>query len=175
MTKPLIKLDFPVFEELRDAYKVLPDKLAARTMGAAAKRALQPAIGALRNTTPKGPTGNLRRSIASASRRYTKTGTGAAVVGFRRPPKGGSEPSQGSRKKANDKSAHQFLVEYGTAVRRTKKGANRGRSPARQPIVRAWRTVEGQVAANLEREMRYGLDAAMKQLLNAKGRKVYGG
>ena len=174
MSKPLIKLDFPDFVELRDAYRVLPDKLAARTMGAAAKRALQPAVAALRNTTPKGPTGNLRRSIATASRRYTKTGTGAAVVGYRKPGSG-SKPPEGSRKKANDKSAHQFIVEYGTAVRRTKKGANRGRSPARQPVIRAWRAVEGQVAANLQREMRAGLDAAMKQLLDAKGRKVYGG
>lgn len=174
MSKPLITLDLVDFEELRDAFNVLPKNLAARTMGAAAKRALQPALGALRNTTPKGPTGNLRRSIATASRRYIKTGTGAAVVGYRKPDSG-SKPPEGSRRKANDKSRHQFIVEYGTAVRRTKKGANRGRSPARQPVIRAWRAVEGQVAANLLREMRAGIDLAMKQLLDPKGRKVYGG
>ena len=125
----------------------------------------------LKEITPVGPTGNLRRGVSTKSKRYTKTGTAVAIVGYRKPgttkpPKSGTK----RRNKANDKTQHQFLVEYGTKERFTKGGvlskrkARRGRMPAMHPVEQASRASESQVKGLLESEMKSAYEKALKQL-----------
>ena len=59
-----LKVDMyvPDMAELRAELKKLPTNLAAKHFGAAMRKAIQPGLTALRRNTPKGPTGNLRRS-----------------------------------------------------------------------------------------------------------------
>jgi hypothetical protein len=171
MSKPMIELDVPDVDGLRAAFAALPKNLAARTQGAALGRAIKPAVAALKRTTPVGPTGNLRRAVTTKTKRYPKTGVGVAMVGYIKP---GSKKAPARGKRA-DLSYHQFIVEYGTKQRFTSKGANRGVSPARMPVRMAWQSVEGVVAANLEGELKAGLEGAIKQLKSPKGRKAYGG
>ncbi|NBW19112.1 MAG: hypothetical protein EBR82_65165 [Caulobacteraceae bacterium] len=169
MTRPMIVLEFPDVSDLRNGFEALPKNLAARTQGAAVGRAIKPAVAALKRTTPVGPTGNLRRAVVLKTRRYPKAGVGVGMVGYIKPGSG-KIPARGKRK---DLSYHQFLVEYGTKPRVTKSGANRGRSTARLPVRMAWRSVEGTVKANLETELRVGLEGALKQLKNPTARKRY--
>jgi len=169
MARPLIRLELPDVEELRTGFASLPKNLAARTQAAAVGRAIKPAVAALKRTTPVGPTGNLRRAVALKTKRYPKTGTGAAMVGYIKPGSG-KIPKRGKRK---DLSYHQFLVEYGTKPRVAKKAANRGSSTARKPVQMAWRATEATLAANLESELRKGLEGAIKQLKSPKARGKY--
>ena len=171
MSKPMIELDVPDVDDLRAAFAALPRNLAARTQGAALGRAIKPAVSALKRTTAVGPTGNLRRAVTTKTKRYQKTGVGVAMVGYVKP-NSKKAPARGKR---TDLSYHQFIVEYGTKKRATRTGANRGVSPARLPVRMAWQAVEGVVAANLETELRIGLEGAIKQLKNPKARKSYGG
>lgn len=180
MAAPSVTLTFPDINGLAGEFRRLPKSLAATTIGAAVKRALKPAEDKLKQLTPVGPTGNLKRGVATKTKRYTKTGTAVALVGYRKPPKGGSEPPKTGRKrrnKANNKTQHQFMVEYGTGRRVTKAGGNRGVMPALRPIERASQAVLSQVQANLQREMQVGLQNAIKQMPKylaaraAKGRK----
>lgn len=170
MTKPMVRLEMPDIAELRQGFADLPKNLAARTQGAALGRAIKPAVAALKAQTPVGPTGNLRRAVVLKTKRYPKRGVGAAMVGYIKPGSGKVPSGRGKRK---DLSYHQFLVEYGTKPRATKKGANRGRSTARQPVQMAWKAAEGAIKANLETELRVGLEKAIKQLKNPKARKAY--
>jgi hypothetical protein len=168
---PLIYLEIPDMADLRQGFADLPKNLSARTQGAAIGRAIKPAVAKLKETTPKGPTGNLRRAVVLKTKRYPKSGVGVAMVGYQRPDSVKKIP-KGKRK---DLSYHQFLVEYGTKPRVTKSGQNRGRSTARRPVQMAWASVKATVQANLESELRVGLEGALKQLKNPKGRKAYGG
>ena len=150
---------------LAEQFRQLPKSLASAAIGAGVKRALKPAEEELKRQTPVGPTGNLKRGIATKAKRYPKTGSAVAIVGYRKsgtgkPPKEGTK----RRNKASDKTQHQFLVEYGSKPRVTKGGASRGRMPAMHPIEQASRASESQVKALLESEMKLAYEKALKQL-----------
>jgi len=165
MARPGMTLEFPDFPGLAEQFRQLPKSLASAAIGAAVKRALKPAQEELKRQTPVGTTGNLKRGIATKAKRYPKTGSAVAIVGYRKsgtgkPPKEGTK----RRNKASDKTQHQFLVEYGSKPRVTKSGANRGRMPAMHPIQQASRASESQVKALLESEMKLAYEKALKQL-----------
>jgi hypothetical protein len=165
MARPVMTLEFPDLPGLAEQFRQLPKSLASAAIGAGVKRALKPAQEELKRQTPVGPTGNLRRGIATKAKRYPKTGSAVAIVGYRKsgtgkPPKEGTK----RRNKASDKTQHQFMVEYGTKPRVTKSGANRGRMPAMHPIEQASRAAESQVKALLESEMKLAYEKALKQL-----------
>ena len=165
MARPGMTLEFPDLPGLAEQFRQLPKSLASAAIGAGVKRALKPAQEELKRQTPVGPTGNLKRGIATKAKRYPKTGSAVAIVGFRKsgtgkPPKEGTK----RRNKASDKTQHQFLVEYGSKPRVTKGGANRGRMPAMHPIEQASRAAESQVKALLESEMKLAYEKALKQL-----------
>lgn len=165
MARPVIELEFPDLPGLAEQFRQLPRSLASAAIGAGVKRALKPAQEELKRTTPVGPTGNLRRGIATKAKRYPKTGAAVAIVGYRkagtgRPPKSGTK----RRNKASDKTQHQFLVEYGSKQRTTKSGANRGRMPALHPIMQATRAAMSQVKGLLETEMKAAYQKALNQL-----------
>ena len=158
-------LEFPDLPGLAEQFRQLPKSLASAAIGAGVKRALKPAEEELKRQTPVGPTGNLKRGIATKAKRYPKTGSAVAIVGYRKsgtgkPPKEGTK----RRNKASDKTQHQFLVEYGSKPRVTKGGASRGRMPAMHPIEQASRASESQVKALLESEMKLAYEKALKQL-----------
>lgn len=101
-----ISMAFPELAELRAQLKQIPPKIAAKHMGAALRAAMQPGLQALRKNTPKGPTGNLRKSIKVKIKKYTRDGTAVGLVGY--------EVGKGS------KGYHQYFIERGTAERFTK-------------------------------------------------------
>ena len=165
MARPAMTLEFPDLPGLAEQFRQLPKSLASAAIGAGVKRALKPAEEELKRQTPVGPTGNLKRGIATKAKRYPKTGSAVAIVGYRKsgtgkPPKEGTK----RRNKASDKTQHQFLVEYGSKPRVTKGGASRGRMPAMHPIEQASRASESQVKALLESEMKLAYEKALKQL-----------
>ena len=165
MARPAVTLEFPDLPGLAEQFRQLPKSLAAAAIGAGVKRAMKPAQEELKRQTPVGPTGNLKRGIATKAKRYPKTGSAVAIVGYRKsgtgkPPKEGTK----RRNKASDKTQHQFLVEYGSKPRVTKGGASRGRMPAMHPIEQASRASESQVKALLESEMKLAYEKALKQL-----------
>lgn len=110
-----VTVDFPELEEIKAAFRELPPNIAAKYMASALLKSIDPGLRLLKSLTPKGPTGNLRRSIAKKSKRYSKGGKGAgvALAGFRAAPKG-------KESKANQKGHHQGFLEFGTKERKTK-------------------------------------------------------
>jgi hypothetical protein len=113
-----IKIEGPDLYEIRQAFKQLPTNIAARVIGAGLKRAAKPGENALKQLTPKGPTGNLRRSIRTMVKRYPRDGAAVAVVGFVKPGTGASKSAQGGKvQKGPDRGFHQFWMEFGTDER----------------------------------------------------------
>lgn len=103
-----VDMYFPDMDELRAELLKLPRNLAAKHLGAALRKATQPGLTALRKNTPKGPTGNLRKSIKTKVKTYPKDGRAVGMVGY----------SWGGE----SKGYHQGFVEFGTKDRQTKKG-----------------------------------------------------
>jgi hypothetical protein len=90
----------------------------ARILKAALTKAIEPAFQALKQTTPLGPTGNLRRAIAKKIITYTRDGGAVAVLGFRRAGLSDSESAAGGTvRKGPDRAFHQWWLEEGTTER----------------------------------------------------------
>jgi HK97 gp10 family phage protein len=102
-----VSLEFPELAELREQFKKLPTNIAAKHLGASLRKAMAPGVTALKRNTPKGPTGNLRKSIKLKIKPYFKDGNAVGIVGY--------EIGKGS------KGYHQGFLEFGTKERRTKK------------------------------------------------------
>jgi len=130
----MLKISMPAPYEVSQAFKEIPKNIAAVCTGAAVKRAMEPCLGKLKSITPKGPTGNLFRAAMIKSVAYRNSGTGVAVVGYR---KAGNKPSKsaggGTVKKGSDRGFHQFWLEKGTKNRVIK-------TPATTPYARSSRT-----------------------------------
>jgi len=108
-TRVKVEFDSQELAVLRAAFRTLPKNISARYLGAALRAASKPATAALRRLTPKGPTGNLKRSIATKVKRY-KSGNAVALVGYQAARGGGSK----------GRGFHQGFLEFGTKRRRTK-------------------------------------------------------
>lgn len=107
----------PPLEELVARLRTFGPRLAAKYIGSAVKKAAEPAQQALRaNVDALGRvTGNLRRAIKTKIKRYTRTGSAVALVGFEAVP-GKRVPENGDNKSA----FHAGLIEFGTKERKTK-------------------------------------------------------
>jgi hypothetical protein len=109
-TRVKVEFDTQELAVLRAAFSRLPKNISARYLGAALRSASRPALAKLRQLTPRGPTGNLKRSIATKVKRY-KSGNAVSLVGY--------QAATGAGQKA--RGFHQGFVEFGTK-RRTAKG-----------------------------------------------------
>jgi hypothetical protein len=117
-------------DDLIRAYAKLPGSLARKYLKKAIRESIKPFTPALKAATPRGATGNLRRSVTTVVKFGTKVsrgsgeafrGTAIGIVGFSR--KG---------KKKNQKGDHSVLVESGSKPRRRKTAvAKRGGVKAR--------------------------------------------
>jgi hypothetical protein len=77
-----IAFDFPELEQLRKDLAALGNKRAnALLLGEALEKAVNPALIRLREVTPDGPTGNLKRAVSSKVKTYPKDGGAVALDG----------------------------------------------------------------------------------------------
>ena len=116
---PTMKVEFPELARLMREFDQLKPSIARKHMGAAVRKCLKPGLDALRSTTPRGPTGNLRRAIDSKISKY-RSGNVVGLVGYRKAGTGKAVPTKGSIQKGRDRAYHQKFLEYGTKDRYTK-------------------------------------------------------
>jgi hypothetical protein len=102
-------------EKLRE---FLPPRQASEVIGDAVKKAIQPMTRKLREITPVGPTGNLKRAVTSKVVKYAQSGVAVGIVGYTR---AGDEPAVsaagGTVRVGKDRAFHQWLLEFGTKRR----------------------------------------------------------
>jgi hypothetical protein len=122
----LIKIQGPDLFELREQFKKLPKRIAAKVIGAGLRRAAEPGYKALKQVASKGPTGNLQRSIRIMVKKYPRDGAAVAVVGFVKAGTGKAKAADGGTvKKGPDRAFHQFWLEFGTKDRVIKTAATK--------------------------------------------------
>ena len=132
---------------MREAFRKLPSKVGRKYCRKAVTEATRPLRQELRRITPKGRTGKLRKGI-SQQFKYSPRDAGLFKyrLGF-------------DRKKA----PHALLLEAGTKVRRTKKGANRGRGPALKFFQQYIEAKAANVGERIAAALKKYLEDAMKE------------
>jgi len=94
------------FKQISDMLRDYPRAIRRKYMKAAFNAVTKPAMRALKQATPRGPTGNLKRSVTK------KVSANFAIVGYAAARRNADE---------NQKGYHQNLLEYGgRKIRRTK-------------------------------------------------------
>jgi len=106
--------------QLRDALGdgKRPDNIFNTHMIAAVKAALKPGVPILKNETPRGPTGNLKRSVQAVARNYKKDRRWFGAVGYSATGARSRIHKDGYRT-GSSLGYHQGLVEFGTKQRST--------------------------------------------------------
>jgi hypothetical protein len=90
----------------------------ARVLGSALEKALLPAELRLREVTPLGPTGNLRRAVESKVVEYPQDGNAVGVLGYVRAGRARASSAAGGKVQAGpDRAFHQYWLEEGTNER----------------------------------------------------------
>jgi hypothetical protein len=148
-------------DDLIRAYAKLPGSVARKHLKAAIRRSIKPFVPALKAATPRGATGNLRRSVITVVKFGTKVsrgggeafrGTAIGIVGFSR--KG---------KKKNQKGDHSVLVEAGSKPRRRKRGGSTGTMPPKHMLRDTLAAKRSGILSNMEIEMGVSLERATQE------------
>jgi hypothetical protein len=126
-----IGIEFPELERLRQGIKNLGDKKAASVLlKKALEKAIGPAFVRMRELTPVGPTGNLKRAARSKVKAYARTGNAVALIGYTRAARADSESAAGGRVEAGpDRAFHQWWLEFGTKQRTVPGRRSKGNNP----------------------------------------------
>jgi hypothetical protein len=148
-------------DDLIRAYGELPGSLARKHLKAAIRRSIRPFVPALKAATPRGKTGNLRRSVKAIVRFGNKVsrsswgnfrGTAYGIVGF----------SKGGQKKTQ-KGDHSVIVEGGTKARVRKRGGATGAMPPKHMLRDTLASKKSGILSNLELEMGVSLERAIAE------------
>jgi hypothetical protein len=148
-------------DDLIRAYAKLPGSVARKHLKAAIRRSIKPFTPALKAATPRGATGNLRRSVTTVVKFGTKVsrgggeafrGTAIGIVGYSR--KG---------KKKNQKGDHSVLVEAGSKPRRRKRGGSTGTMPPKHMLRDTLAAKRSGILSNMEIEMGVSLERATQE------------
>lgn len=135
-----VQLSTTEFADLvRNIGTFFPAPQAANVLVPIMRKAIAPNVRALRAITPVGPTGNLKRAVASKVVKYPQDGVAVGIVGYTRAGRGeASSAAGGSVRAGKDRAFHQWLIEYGTDVRRvtTPKARSYTRRSPTTPFVR---------------------------------------
>jgi hypothetical protein len=116
-----------------------PKAQAAEVLGEAIEKAIWPAYLRLREVTPVGPTGNLKRAVNYKIVKYKQSGVAVGLIGYNRAGAGDASSAAGGSVLAGpDRAFHQWWLEFGTKERRITQAKARSyqrRSPTK-PFVR---------------------------------------
>jgi hypothetical protein len=106
--------------------KVFDNQGLAETLGDALEKALEPAKLRLRENTPVGPTGNLKRAVNMKVVEYPKSGVAVGLLGYNRAGEGKSKSAAGGTVQTGpDRAFHQWWLEFGTKQRVIAKLSNK--------------------------------------------------
>jgi hypothetical protein len=122
---------------LRDNIRAFfPKADAAEKLGDAIEKAIWPAYLRLREVTPVGPTGNLKRAAAQKVIKYKNTGVAVGLIGYKRAASDPSQATEGTVRIGPDRGFHQWWLEFGTKDRTIPGKRSKGKQPRAREYTR---------------------------------------
>lgn len=127
LAKITLSADIVGLQELRDKLQnFLPREQRTKIVSEALYKAVQPIYRRLYETTPVGPTENLRKARDFKIVEYPLDGTAVAIVGYKRAARTRADSASGGRVRSGpDRAFHQWWLEYGTQSRYVGTPANK--------------------------------------------------
>jgi hypothetical protein len=104
-------------EQLRNLFGQDGRAELAATLEAALEKAIWPAYLRLRDVTPVGPTGNLKRAAHYKTVKYPKDGAAVGLIGYRQSQRERGTATAGSVRIGKERGFHQWWLEFGTKER----------------------------------------------------------
>ena len=104
-------------EQLRNLFGQDGRAGLAATLEAALEKAIWPAYLRLREVTPVGPTGNLKRAAHYKTVPYPKSGAAVGLIGYRQSQRERGTATAGSVRIGKERGFHQWWLEFGTKER----------------------------------------------------------
>ena len=141
-------------KEIDQVLRGLPLQLTDKVLQNSFSDAAKPLVEAAKSLAPKGITGNLVESIG-VTKEPAKTLVNRAV----------GQIQVGPRRKGKYKGFAGHLMEYGTTIRETKKGANRGMVTPHKFMGPAFDQTNGQVESKINDSIGRKLSAFMKRTI----------
>lgn len=96
-------------EDILQRFSRLPLGIQKKYLRAAVNKVTKPYVATVKSLVPRGPTGNLRRSVGVVTEAKRRGATQTAVLGFRRGDKGGEN--------GNRSGYHAYWIERGVKTR----------------------------------------------------------
>jgi len=115
--------------ELQDALgRIFTNADKAKVLEAAIEKAIYPAFLRLKETTPRGPTGNLKAAATYKVKAYPRDGNAIGLIGYRRAGRESSVSAAGGTVRVSttndaDRGFHQWWLENGTQARQISRPA----------------------------------------------------
>jgi threonyl-tRNA synthetase len=147
-----VKVSITGVQEIDRVLRGLEPQLSHQVLSSAHASAAKPLIEKEKLLAPEGPTGNLVDSIGAIKTPFKR----ANVIG---------EVTVGPRRSRRHKGHAGHLVEFGTKVRRTLKGANRGLMRARAFAQPAFQATQNIVVNNIATEVGRKLYSFMRRTI----------
>jgi len=141
-----ISANFPELDKLRaDLVAIGTPAATAPLLGEALERATWPMYLRLREVTPDGPTGNLKRAVRQKVKTYPRDGGAVGLVGYERAGANSSASAAGGSVRAgSDRAFHQWWLEFGTKPRKVTRPVENRPFQRRSPTQPYTRTRNGQ-------------------------------
>lgn len=144
-----LKVSITGHKQIDQLLKAMPKELNHKVLSAAHADAAKPLVDMEKAMAPVGLTGNLVSSIGVTKESVKKaTQIGLVKVGPR-----------------SKKGSHGHLIEFGTRLRRTKKGANRGFMLAKPFVQPSFQRTYGQVESRIAGSVAKVLNRTMKRYI----------
>lgn len=141
-------------KEIDQVLAGLPLQVTDKVLQNSFSDAAKPLVQAAQSLAPKGKTGNLSESIG-VTKEPAKTLVNRAV----------GQIQVGPRRKGKYKGFAGHLNEFGTTVRETKSGANRGRMTAKPFMEPAFNQTQGALESRINDSIGRKLSAFMKRII----------
>lgn len=151
-----ININSDDFKDLREQLtKFFGPAQATPVLVAAIRKAIRPTVARLRDITPVGPTGNLKRAVASKVIGYKQDGVAVGIVGYTRAGRQAQGSAAGGSVRAGkDLGYHQWWIEYGTDDRTLKQSPKARQYMRRSPTAPFTRNRRGGGSQNVREHTR---------------------
>jgi len=140
--------------------KQLGDKTAKRINAAAIRSGMAVVRKAVKAETPRGPTGNLKRSIGARFKKKRTTGIYEAKVGGNVGKRSKESTTRGGKVRKANAAPHAHLVLLGTSERFNKSGASRGTMPANNAVSRGFAKSQARARQVISQKLLAGIKKA---------------
>lgn len=136
----------------------LENRTSKRINAAAVRSGQAVVVRGIKSEAPRGPTGNLKRSVGARFRKKRKNGLYEAKVGVNVGKRVKQKTTRSGNVQKANAAPHAHLAILGTGNRSTKAGAGRGTMPGNNFVDRGFVKSQGAALSTIRQRLKQGIE-----------------